>query len=420
MFHAPTATSSRRSWTRRELVRFALALPAGALLSNLKLLAAPLAGKVKITGIQAMGLTNIAGNCLIRIDTDSGLTGYGEAGATGPIARARIETMKALLIGKDPLAIEVHFQRMSSLMYNYVAHIPTVSGIDIALWDLAGKILNLPVSTLLGGGFRETIPMYSHGIGLNMLDKDSCREWAARIRQLPEGFTVYKCDIHTVLGVPSGVFANSLTTTQLSNVKRAYANVREAVGEEIDIAVHCHGELDAPSAIGVAKAVEAMNPLWIEDALNPVFSEGWVSLRRSTNTRLLTGEKLELVRGFRPFLDNGAVDIVHPDLAFAGGFTGTKKIADYAALSRTPVALHNVGSLVMTHANAHFAASIQNLFKVESALAHPGRYVEAMAASNPPQVSKGEMAIPKGPGLGLDLSTDFLKKHLAEGESFWG
>jgi len=420
MLHAPTATSSRRSWTRRELVRFALSLPAGALLSNLKLLAAPLAGKVKITGIKAMGLTNIAGNCLIRIDTDSGLTGYGEAGATGPIARARIETMKALLIGKDPLAIEVHFQRMSSLMYNYVAHIPTVSGIDIALWDLAGKILNLPVSTLLGGGFRETIPMYSHGIGLNMLDKGSCREWAARIRELPEGFTVYKCDIHTVLGVPSGVFANTLTTTQLSNVKRAYANVREAVGEEIDIAVHCHGELDAPSAIGVAKAVEAMNPLWIEDALNPVFSEGWVSLRRSTNAPLLTGEKLELVRGFRPFLDNGAVDIVHPDLAFAGGFTGTKKIADYAALSRTPVALHNVGSLVMTHANAHFAASIQNLFKVESALAHPGRYVEAMAASNPPQVSKGEMAIPKGPGLGLDLSTDFLKKHLAEGESFWG
>ena len=420
MLHAPTATSSRRSWTRRELVRFALALPAGALLSNLKLLAAPLAGKVKITGIKAMGLTNIAGNCLIRIDTDSGLTGYGEAGATGPIARARIETMKPLLIGKDPLAIEVHFQRMSSLMYNYVAHIPTVSGIDIALWDLAGKILNLPVSTLLGGGFRETVPMYSHGIGLNMLDKDSCREWAARIRQLPEGFTVYKCDIHTVLGVPSGVFANTLTTTQLSNVKRAYGNVREAVGEEIDIAVHCHGELDAPSAIGVAKAVEAMNPLWIEDALNPVFSEGWVSLRRSTNAPLLTGEKLELVRGFRPFLDNGAVDIVHPDLAFAGGFTGTKKIADYAALSRTPVALHNVGSLVMTHANAHFAASIQNLFKVESALAHPGRYVEAMAASNPPQASKGEMAIPKGPGLGLDLSTDFLKKHLAEGESFWG
>jgi len=205
----------------------------------------------------------------------------------------------------------------------------------------------------------------------------------------------------------------------LRNVKRAYANVREAVGDDIDIAVHCHGELDTPSAIGVAKAVEPMNPLWIEDPLNPVFSEGWMELRRATNLPLLTGEKLELVRGFRPFLDNGAVDIIHPDLCFSGGITGTKKIADYAALSRTPVALHNVGSLVMTYANAQFASSIQNLFRVESALAHPGRYVEAMAASNPPQVSKGEMAVPKGVGLAVDLSPDFLKKNLSPGEPFW-
>jgi galactonate dehydratase len=400
-------------------MRLALALPAGAFLSNLNLFAEPLAGKVKITGIKAMGLDHIAGNCLIRIDTDSGLTGYGEAGATGPIARARIETMKPLLIGKDPLAIEVHFQQMSSLMYNYVAHIPTVSGIDIALWDLAGKITNLPVSVLLGGRFRDTIPMYSHGIGLDMLSKDSCREWASSIKQMPEGFTIFKCNIHEALGIPSGEFTNTLSTGQLRNVKRAYANVREAVGDDIDIAVHCHGELDTPSAIGVAKAVEPMNPLWIEDPLNPVFSEGWMELRRATNLPLLTGEKLELVRGFRPFLDNGAVDIIHPDLCFSGGITGTKKIADYAALSRTPVALHNVGSLVMTYANAQFASSIQNLFRVESALAHPGRYVEAMAASNPPQVSKGEMAVPKGVGLAVDLSPDFLKKNLSPGEPFW-
>lgn len=125
------------------------------------------------------------------------------------------------------------------------------------------------------------------------------------------------------------------------------------------------------------------------------------------------------MRGFRPFLDNGAVNIIHPDLAFAGGITGTKKIADYAALSRTPVALHNVGSLVMTYANAQFASSIQNFFRAESALAHPGRYVEAMAASNRPQVVKGEMTIPSGVGLGVDLNTDFLRKNLAEGERFW-
>jgi L-alanine-DL-glutamate epimerase-like enolase superfamily enzyme len=420
MSSSKAASTYGKAWTRRDLMRLAVMLPAGAFLSQFKLLAAPLAGKVKITNIQAMGLEHIAGNCLVRINTDSGLTGIGEAGATGPIARARIETIKPLLIGKDPLSIEVHWQNMTSMMYNYVAHIPTASGIDIALWDLAGKILNQPVNVLLGGRFREAIPMYSHGQGLDMLDKASCRDWAARIRARPEGFTVYKNNLNEVLGVRQGVFASALTTQQIRDCRIGFENVREAVGDDIDIAVHAHGELDAPSAIKVAQAVEPMNPLWFEDPMNPVFHQGWMDLRRSTTIRLLTGEKLELVRQFRPFLDSGAIDVPHPDLAFSGGITGVKKIADYAALSRTPVALHNVGSLVMTYANAQFACSIQNLFKVESALAHSGRYVEAMAASNGPQVNKGEMAIPSGVGLGVDLNQDFLHGNLAVGETFWG
>lgn len=182
------------------------------------------------------------------------------------------------------------------------------------------------MSTLLGGPFRDAIPMYSHGLNLKMLDKASCRDWAAKVKAAPEGFTAFKNGIDTVLGVPSARFAPTLSSEQLRNVARAYANCREAVGEEIDIAVHCHNELDTPSAIGVAKAVEPMNPLFIEDALNPPFSEGWVALRRSTRVPLLTGEKLEMVRGFKPFIDSQAVDIIHPDLAFSGGFTGTKKI----------------------------------------------------------------------------------------------
>ena len=152
----------------------------------------------------------------------------------------------------------------------------------------------------------------------------------------------------------------------------------------------------------------------------PVFSEGWRALRRSTNLTLLTGEKLELVRGFRPFLDNQVVDIIHPDLAFAGGITGTRKIADFAALSRTPVALHNVGSLVLTYANAHFAASIQNFYKSESALGREGHRLEAMAATNPPVVRGGMLKVPGGPGLGLDLSEDFLRKNMMPGETYWG
>src|SRR5882672_399915 len=137
--------------TRRNLLRLAIALPAGSYLNHYKALAAPHQDKVKITAVKAMALQNIAGNCLILIDTDAGLTGYGEAGSTGPMARARIDTMKTLLVGKDPLQIEVHFHNMTTLMHTYMAHIPTISGIDMALWDLAGKILNAPVTTLLGG-----------------------------------------------------------------------------------------------------------------------------------------------------------------------------------------------------------------------------------------------------------------------------
>jgi galactonate dehydratase len=407
------------SLTRRDLLGLAVALPAAGLFSSFRTLAAPSVNRVKITGIRVMQIKNIAGNCLIRIDTDSGLMGYGEAGATGPMARARIATMKSLLVGKDPLAIEVHFQNMTSLMHTYMAHIPTISGIDMALWDLAGKILGAPVSTLLGGPFRESIPMYSHGIGLNMLDKASCRDWAQRSKEMPEGFTAFKNSIDPVLGVPAARFAATLTSQQLRNVARAYGNCREAVGDDIDIAVHCHNELDTPSAIAVAKAVEPMNPLFIEDALNPPFSEAWMALRRSTRVPLLTGEKLELVRGFRPFVDNQAVDIVHPDLAFAGGFTGTRKIADYAALFRTPVALHNVGSLVLTYANAHFGASIQNFYRSESQLGRTGHYIEKMSAGSPPEVRKGLLKVPTAPGLGLEINPDFLKENLADGETGW-
>jgi L-alanine-DL-glutamate epimerase-like enolase superfamily enzyme len=407
-----------KSLTRRDLIRLAVALPAAASFSRFRALAAPNLNKVKITRVQAMAIRSIAGNCLIRIDTDAGLTGYGEAGATGPMARARIDTMKQYLIGKDPLMIEVHFQNLTSLIHTYMAHIPTISGIDMALWDLAGKITGLPVCSLLGGPFRESIPMYSHGIGMNMLDKKSCQDFAARVKEMPEGFTAFKCDIHPVIGVPMGRFAPTLDSSQLRNVAHAYHNAREAVGEEIDIAVHCHNELDEPSAVGVAKAVESMNPLFMEDALYPPYSEGWQSLRRLARIPLLTGEKLEMVRGFKPFLDNQTVDIIHPDLAFAGGITGTKKIADYAAITRTPVALHNVGSLVLTYANAHFGSSIQNFYRSESQLGRPNHYIEGMGV-NPPEVRKSQLKVVMAPGLGLEINPDFLRKNLVEGEPYW-
>ncbi|MBM3765196.1 MAG: mandelate racemase/muconate lactonizing enzyme family protein [Acidobacteria bacterium] len=394
-----------------------LALP---LFPALARAAAPVRGKVKITAIRAMAIQNIAGNCLIRIDTDAGVSGYGEAGATGPMARARIATMERYLIGKDPLAIEVHFHELTTLMHTYMAHIPTISGIDLALWDLAGKLLEKPVNVLLGGPFREAIPMYSHGgRELKMLDKSSCRDWAQQIKTAPEGFNTFKIGIDSVLGVPSARYAQTLTGAQLRNVARAYMNVREAVGDEIDIACHCHNEPDTPSAIAIAKAIEPMNPLFLEDPINVPHHEGWAALKRSTRVPILTGEKLEMVRGFKPFIDAQSCDIIHPDLAFCGGITGAKKIADYAYQTRTPVALHNVGSIVLTYASAHFGSAIFNFYRSESALGRPTRHVEKMLKGAAPAVKNSQLTVPTAPGLGVDFDFDYLRSQLVPGEPWW-
>ena len=143
--------------------------------------------------------------------------------------------------------------------------------------------------------------MYSHGIGVDLLDKESCRAWAQRIRSMPEGFTVFKRNAHEVVRLPSGVYADTLSTSQLRDMRRGYENAREAVGDDIDIAVHCHGEFDTLSSIGIAKAVAPMNPLWIEDPMPPVFSEGWVALRRSTNLNAVDGGKARTCPRFSAF-----------------------------------------------------------------------------------------------------------------------
>lgn len=409
-----SASLSRRQWLAR-----VLALPAWGWLERYHAYAQPHRGKVKITAVKAMQIRNIAGNCLIKIETDAGLVGYGEAGASGPMARAWIERMKDLLLGQDPLAIERHFLNLISLMHPYMAHIPTVSGIDIALWDLAGKICGQPVNVLLGGPFRDAIRLYSHGPGGDLQDRARLKEWAAQVKAAPEGFTAFKTGIDPVIGVRAGRYATTLDGDQLRRVARGFENLREACGDTLDFAVHCHNELDTLSAIQVAKAIEPANPLFYEDPLPVAHSEGWRALRQATRVPLLVGEKLELVQGFKPFLDAQTASIIHPDLAFAGGLTGTKKIADYAMLSRTPVALHNVGSLVLCYASAHFGSAIFNFYRSESALGRPTRHAEQMAAANPPEVKNSHLKVPPGNGLGFEPNNEYLRSELMPGEPFW-
>ena len=208
-------------------------MPIGTALAHFEALAAPTRDQVKITAIKAMQVKDPG--TLVKSETDAGVTGYGPCGGNGRFAREVIASLEGGrlpdlgLIGKDPLAIQVHFHNMFYASPQRGRQRGVLSGIDIALWDLAGKIIGAPISTLLGGPFRESIPMYSHGLGFNMLDKASCRDWAQRIKEMPEGFTAFKNGIDPLLGVPAARFAPTLTTPQLRNVARGYANCRDAV-----------------------------------------------------------------------------------------------------------------------------------------------------------------------------------------------
>ena len=410
------------NWSRRDFLKASLLLPAGVCLAKFQALAAPHVGMVKITAIKTLELDNVGDGCLIRIETDAGLLGYGEAGVNSKMARARIENIQGVLLGQDPLAIARHFHLMTDQQHPFMGNIPTISGIDIALWDLAGKILDEPLYRLLGGPMRPAAPIYAHGGPRNILDLGECRAWAQQAREAPAGFTAYKFEITSAEGVARQLpFAETLDGSDFRKLATGFQNLRTAMGDDIDIAMHCHGQLDTRSAIGACKAIEPIDPLWVEDPLSVNYSEGWLELKRSTRAPILTGEKLEMVRGFRPFLDNGAVDIVHPDVAYAGGITGCMKIADYAALTRTPVALHSgPASLIRFYASVHLAGAIQNFFKIETILGEGHAAKEKMAAGKEPVIRNSVMQLPEGPGLGLEINEEWLRQHMAKGETWWG
>jgi L-alanine-DL-glutamate epimerase-like enolase superfamily enzyme len=412
---------------RRDLLKLALGMPAAAWMTKFQALAAPTAGMVRIKAVKTMGLDNLGDGCLIRIETDAGIVGYGEAGLPSAAARSRVEMLQAQLIGQDPLAIARHFYMMAATQYSFMANIPAVSGIDIALWDLAGKITGYPIYRLLGGPIRKDIPVYSHGGPSNMLDKGECKAWADQAKSAPEGFTAFKFGFGAPGGGrgrgggrPNGPFNPTLDGADFRRTAKEYANLREALGDDIDIAMHCTGQFDTRSAIGLCKAIEPSDPLWIEDPLNVRYSEAWLELKRSTRVPLLAGEKVEMVEGFRPYLDHQVLDMIHPDVAYSGGITGCRQIADYAALTRTPMGLHSGPcTLIRFYASMHLAAATQNFFKVENALGAFRGNKEKMAQGKEPTVRKSVFPVPEGPGLGLELNEDWLKSHVAKDDRWW-
>jgi L-alanine-DL-glutamate epimerase-like enolase superfamily enzyme len=415
--------------TRRRLLGFAAAAP---LLARFHRLAAAEKKRVKIRDVQTMVLQGARSYVLVRVVADDGLHGIAEGyGSPGVAVREQIQALRPALLGKDPLEIDTLFtfmgagaSELSGTRTDGSAHglMRAASAIEMALWDLAGKILGVPATTLLGGRFRDRVRVYDHEAPRDMLDRASCRQWAQKVRSDPRGFTAHK------FGFPRTTAATDrasdpanrvLTTKELRQIRQGFENCREAVGWDHDILVHCHWEYDLRTSIQIAEAIEPIRPLWLEDPLPVAYSDSWRRLCDSSRVPICTGENLARRAGFKEFVLNQACDIVHPDLRNSGGFLETKRVADMADLFGLPMATHNTGSQVNTWATIQWAASIRDYMACET-ITGKGDWMDKVLVLDRPYIRDGFIEVPDRPGLGIELNPDVVKAHLAPGERYWG
>ncbi|OGG49506.1 MAG: hypothetical protein A3F84_08570 [Candidatus Handelsmanbacteria bacterium RIFCSPLOWO2_12_FULL_64_10] len=343
---------------------------------------------------------------LVRVFTDEGLVGLGEATYSNkePVVVAAIENMKSDLIGEDPARIEYLWHkiyRISSLGGIWrmagAAMMSAISGIDLALWDLKGKVANLPVVELLGGKFRDRVPVYTHFYGRTP------EETAQNARlKAGEGYTALKSssraisfDLYVEDGKPQETAAH-------------FAAAREAVGPDVDLLVDCHGRFTVAGAVRLARALEPFDLYAFEDPVAPEDLSAYPKVRRGTSIPIMGSERLTNKTHFRQLLDIDGVDIAQPDLMYAGGITEVRKIAAMADTFHVPISMHNTKGPVGILAAAHLMASIPNAAPMEFVTGIPWR---DEILREPLKVEAGCLCLPDGPGLGVELNMDGVEKH---------
>jgi len=392
-------------------------------------LAAQQRGKVRITDVKVMRvrMKNHA-MPLVRIETDAGVYGIGEChhDVTGLGAKdVVLNRFRQMLIGQDPFDIDrLATQMMWSVSYlggNHGITVHAVTGVEIALWDLCGKLLGMPVRKILSGGaFTDKVRAYWTSSPEDKLSPASCKEWAGYIQQSVQKWTAAKVTI--ISNRPGGSPLNRrLTDRELATNVQAFHNVREAVGPDFEIAVHCHWEFDFFDAIKLARAMEAIRPWWLEDPMPIHYVDTWVKLTAASPIPILCGENLYTRRDFLPFISNQGVHIIEIDVSMAGGLLEAKRIADLASIYNIPVATHNVMGPVATIASANCAAAIQDFMGHETFDFKTGtRAGEGdLIVYDREIIQDGYIQLSDKPGLGLDLNRDFVSKYLMEDEKWW-
>jgi L-alanine-DL-glutamate epimerase-like enolase superfamily enzyme len=418
----------------------------GGPLTTLQALAATERGKVKITDIKVMILQGPRTYTYVKVLTDAGLYGIGEGyGSPGVGVKEGVLEIRPYFIGKDPLDIEALYLGLGQRV-DGSAHmlLRAVSAVEPALWDLAGKILNVPTVTLLGGKVRPSVRMYHDEGPRDMLDKASCREWADRMKSSPAGWTGFKIGPQRGGagrggggrgrgGAPAdgaasgggeetqrtGLAVRTLTTRELIDIQKGFENTREAIGWDYDIMFHGNWSYDLISAIRLSQALESVKPLWIEDPLPPAYSDAWTHLTSVSRVPILTGENLGRRQDWIDFFSKKGIHIGQLDVRNVGGLLEAKKISDLADLYLLPMCSHNSASILCNFAAVQWAASVRDFLAAETMIGN-GTWMDDVILHDGPIVKNSQIVLPDKPGIGVELNPDVVKAHLAKGETWWG
>jgi len=369
---------------------------------------------MKVTGVETLRVSHYI---YVKVTTDEGVMGVGElhcASGTGgtpftPIAAVRY--CAEYLVGKDPLHIERHWQHMfrRCVFRGGADTMAAIGAIDIALWDIKGKVAGLPVYSLLGGPTRDKVRLYSH------LSGNSPEELAEDARSLiDQGFTAVRLYPFGSFGDLS--FSEGLGLEKMSfrgMVRNAVANVeavRKAVGPDVDVMIDVVNRLTPAEAIEVGRALEPYGLYFFEDPIEPENMDAWEYVAHRLPMPVAMGERLYTIHQFRDLLNRNAAAYVRPDLSLAGGITNCKKIAAIAEASYVGVVPHNPLSCVLTAACVQLDAATHNI-PIQEYPRDEYEKPKADLVKEPLKREGGYLLVPDTPGLGIELNEEAFKHY---------
>jgi galactonate dehydratase len=367
--------------------------------------------KIKITDVRTAQVRVHGPQTHIRIYSDQGIYGQGECTDAAVGSSSLIHGWRRMLVGQNPLDVEAIWERIRTMGIFAGAqggqYVTALSGLEIALWDLAGKALGLPIYQLLGGKFRDKVQIYC----------DSDMEvpiGAEADRKLPwikaQGFKAMKIDLDDARDPARwDTFNWTATNGEIDRMVKWVSSVREKIPDYMALACDMHGRYDAPTGKKVAKALEPFRLMWLEEPCPPEDIDAMADIRHSTSTPIACGENLFMRWGYRELLQKEAVDIIQPDFQKVGGLAEAQKVANMAQAYYIPVAPHSVCSPIGQMATAHACATFPNFLVQEwHWINFPDYWTHWVKEGQ--IIVDGYITPPDRPGIGLEMDEAVAKK----------